>query len=83
MCILKDVLQHWKTEEIYEFLDYIVENKKFKYILICNCCNQEKDNQETDINHWRPLSYVFYPLKKYNITKLLNYNTKEISVITT
>ena len=44
MCILKDVLQHWSTEEIYNFLDYIIDSKKFKYILICNCMSQLNDN---------------------------------------
>jgi hypothetical protein len=80
LCILKDVLQHWKIDEIYNFLDYLVENKKFKYILICNCCNQTKDNPEND-DRFTPLSAHFYPLKKYNPIKLYNYHTKEISVI--
>jgi len=43
LCILKDVLQHWPIENIYTFLDYLVSSKKFKYILICNCSNQEDD----------------------------------------
>jgi len=30
LCILKDVLQHWSTENILLFLDYLVVNKKFK-----------------------------------------------------
>ena len=80
LCILKDVLQHWKMDEIYNFLDYLVENKKFKYILICNCCYQTIDNPE---NYGRstPLSINFFPLKKYNPVKLYNYDSKEISVI--
>lgn len=80
LCILKDVIQHWKMEEIYIFLDYIVENKLFKYILICNCCNQSCDNPNND-DRSTPLSINFYPLKKYNPIKLYNYHTKEVSVI--
>ena len=80
ICILKDVLQHWKMDEIYIFLDYLVENKLFKYILLCNCCNQKKDNPE---NHGRstPLSCNFLPLRKYKPIKLYNYHSKELSVI--
>ena len=37
LCILKDVLQHWPNNTIYTFLDYVVKEKLFKYILICNC----------------------------------------------
>jgi len=83
LCILKDVIQHWSLDNIYTFLDYIVENKKFKYILICNCCNQSKDDTNIPNGDWRPLSCEYFPLKKYNPIKLYNYHTKEVSVINT
>jgi hypothetical protein len=80
LCILKDVIQHWKMDEIYSFIDYLVDNKIFKYILICNCCNQTVDNPEND-DRSTPLSADFFPLKKYNPVKIYNYNSKEVSVI--
>jgi SAM-dependent methyltransferase len=80
LCILKDVVQHWKMDEIYTFLDYLVESKKFKYILLCNCCDQKTDDPENE-GRSTPLSIHFYPLKKYNPIKLYNYHTKEVSVI--
>lgn len=81
MCILKDVLQHWTTEEIYLFLDYLIENKKFKYILLVNCCNQEKSDETCNTGSFRELSINFLPLKKYNPIKINNYHTKEVSII--
>ena len=81
LCILKDVIQHWSLINIYTFLDYLVKHKKFKYILVCNCCNQVKDNTDILNGDWRALSYNYLPLKKYNPTKLYNYDTKEVSVI--
>lgn len=81
VCILKDVIQHWELEKIYEFLDYIVETKKFKYILITNCCQQEQDNTTVTTGGFRPLSCNYLPLKKYGAEKLYNYDTKELSVI--
>ncbi len=83
LCILKDVLQHWPLKDIYEFLDYLVESKKFKYILICNCCYQDTDDTDIKIGNFRCLSSEFLPLKKYNAQKIYNYNTKEVSIITT
>ena len=80
LCILKDVLQHWTIEEIYTFLDYLVESKRFKYILICNCCNQTMHNP-MNANRSTPLSADFFPLKKYGPIKLYKYYTKEVSVI--
>lgn len=81
LCILKDVIQHWPLDNIYAFLDYLVKHKKFKYILICNCCNQTKHNTDTTTGGFRHLSSEYFPLKKYNPKKLYNYNSKEISII--
>ena len=81
MCILKDVIQHWSLENIYTFLDYLVEYKKFKYILICNCCNQTEDDTNIQNGYWRQLSCDYLPLKKYNPVKLYNYHSKQVSVI--
>lgn len=82
LCILKDVLQHWSLQNIYDFLDFLTEKKKFKYILIINCCNQKEDNTDIQDGDARPLSCEFLPLKKYNPQKIMNYQTKEISMIT-
>jgi len=80
MCVLKDVLQHWTMEEIYSFLDYLIESKKYKFILLCNCGDQVVDNPP-NLQRSRSLSVNFYPLKKYNPKPLMTYNNKEISVI--
>lgn len=81
LCILKDVLQHWKTEDIYQFLDYITSSKKFKYILIVNCCDQREDNEDITTGNWRQLSCHYLPLKKYSPKLLFKYATKEVSLI--
>lgn len=81
MCILKDVIQHWSILEIYQFLDYLTETKKFKYILIVNCSNQESDNTNIPTGGFRPLGCQYFPLKKYNAKELFTYSTKEVSLI--
>ena len=81
LCILKDVIQHWSLNNIYTFLDYLVEYKKFKYILICNCGYQQEDDTDISTGEFRPLSCDYLPLKKYSPTKIYNYHSKEISVI--
>jgi hypothetical protein len=81
MCILKDVIHHWPTKEIYTFLDYLKKSKKFKYILLVNCCDQKKHDEDIEVGGFRQLSYNYLPLRKYNPTKIGNYKTKEISVI--
>ena len=84
LCILKDVLQHWKNEEIYLFLDYLTKSEKFKYILIVNCCDQKKNKQELDPTvhgRWRKLNSSMLPLKKYKPVRIAKYNKKEIAII--
>jgi hypothetical protein len=81
MCILKDVLQHWSFHNISNFLNYLIENKKFKYILICNCGFQTNDNADISNGGFRPLSCAYHPLNKYKPVKLYNYHSKEVSVI--
>lgn len=81
LCILKDVLQHWNLYQIYNFLDHLIQTKKFKFILICNCCDQKQDNTDFNNNLWRPLCCDYFPLKKYNAIRLYRYHSKEVSLI--
>lgn len=88
LLILKDVIQHWTTAEIYEFLDDVSTSKKFKYILIVNCCYQKADDEEIPAHcigtyRFRPLSANFLPLKKYEAKILTKYHTKEVCLIET
>jgi hypothetical protein len=72
--IIKDVLQHWKLKDIYDFLDKLV-TKNFKYIIITNNGNQTYDDLELNeyIGNGRGLNSNFLPLKKYNAELLLEY----------
>jgi len=81
LCILKDVIQHWSCESIYIFLDYLINYKNIKYILLCNDFNQTHDNQDTINGGYRPLNLKYYPLKKYDPIKIYKYNYKEIYLI--
>ena len=81
MFILKDVIQHWSSNSIYNFIDYLIEFKNYKYILICNDYKQLEDNVDTVDGGYRALNYEYLPLKKYNLTKIFTYNDKEIYLL--
>jgi len=72
--IVKDVLQHWMLNDIYNFLDCLI-TKNFKYIIITNNGNQYEDDLELNayIGNGRGLHSRFLPLKKYNSLHLLDY----------
>jgi Methyltransferase domain len=83
LCIIKDVLQHWQVADIYTFLDNLCLSGKYKYILICNCCDQKWDNEDTCLTGgFRQLSARFFPLRRYDAEILYTYHTKEVSLIT-
>ena len=69
------------VKDINNLLQYLVNSKKYKYIMICNCCNQTNDNQEINNGEWRPLTVSKKPLNNYNATIIYKYFTKEVSLI--
>jgi hypothetical protein len=80
LCILKDVLQHWSNQDITVFLDRLIQSRKFRWILICNCARQKRvKNIKT--GYHRQLSISFRPLSLFNPTVLFRYETKEVSLI--
>jgi hypothetical protein len=80
LLLLKDILQHWNNKEITTFLDQVSSN--FKYIIITNSCVQQEDWEDLENRFGgRPLSCMYYPLKKYNIEHLFNVSDKEVSLI--
>ena len=87
LCILKDVVQHWPTANIIDFLDYLIESKKFKYILLINCFTGNPENNATHRTDIKPgqfsaLSSKTYPLNKYNLEVVYTWDTKEVALLT-
>ena len=77
--IIKDVLSYWTNEEIYKFMDYVVNTKRCKYILLINdYCNE---SNEIDGVFFRNLNYDTIPLSKYSPSKIYEYNHKQINLI--
>lgn len=67
LLIVKDVLMHWKTESIVEFLDK--QLIRYKHIILSNIIENadRKDSSEPSVSPIG-LSSEFYPLNKYKIT---------------
>ena len=78
LCIIKDVFQHWNYNLTYNLLNYLIQSKKFKYILICNCSYQTNDSQHINTGVFRPINKNFYPLNEFELIKVFSYNTKDV-----
>ena len=81
ICIMKDILQHWTTAEIYNFIDFLVASKLYKIILIVNCSRQKKNNKDIRTGRHRQLSADYLPLRHYDAKKVFMYETKEVSLV--
>lgn len=81
--ILKDVLQHWSNDCIISFMDALTtRGGKCKYMILCNCCFQQKPMEDCKTGEWRPLFSKFEPLARYHPVPMLYFSTKEVCVIT-
>jgi hypothetical protein len=83
MCVLKDVVQHWPNTDLNTMLQYICESRKYKYILLCNCCCQKYDDEDTYAGGFRGLNSHMSPLNKYPVQSLFKYASKEVCYIKT
>ncbi len=83
LIILKDVLQHWETNQIEDFLDDIVKRGNFKFILLVNSYQQSQLHDRNINNRYKydKLDASLTPLRKYNPKILFYYQYKQISLI--
>jgi hypothetical protein len=82
LCIIKEVLQHWSNEEITTMLRYLYDSKKYKYILLCNSCNQTQ-NIDIETGGWHPISSKKYPLNQFPLVTLFYYHYLEVCILPT
>ena len=77
--ILKDVMQHWDDPSVKEYIDWIIESKKFKFTLVTNCTSGCGGMQEQgSTGGWRGLSSDHPLFKDKRFFPVLKYNTKEV-----
>jgi len=88
LVIIKDVLQHWSNETIVDFMDNLI-TQGHKNILIINTAwshftnNKNKGEKRCIKNryHYAKLDANDFPLNKYDINVIGQYNFKQISLI--
>jgi len=82
LCIIKDVFQYITNKDIQTILDYLIESKKCKYIIMCNTFNQNWENEDCSNHQYgRGLITHMFPLRKYKYTHLFYFNTKQVSLL--
>lgn len=80
LIFVKDVVQHWPTNIIYNIIPF--------WLSICNCgimlinCNfQSIDDQDIEMGEFRPLSQYLRPLNTFGCDLLFHFSTKDVLYI--
>lgn len=79
--VIKDVLQHWGNGEIDRLLDALADRPGARFILICNCSNQDPEGADIETGQWRPLDANLEPLRSHGAQVVCTYATKQVSLI--
>lgn len=78
LVVIKDVLQHWNNQEIFDFLNKI---KTYKFAIITNSTQSSPSNRDILTGGFRPLNILLPPFNA-KATVLLRYGkTDEKTVL--
>lgn len=77
--LLKDVLQHWESHYIRQFLSEFFRARPRAHLLTVNCNRQTTDERKLDAKyHFAPLHGAYMPLKLFRPDTLLTWGGKTL-----
>lgn len=74
LLLCKDVLQHWDNASVVDFVNWAIDSKKFKYVMITNC--RGFNLNDVLIGGWRGLGFGHPLLSKFS--RVFSYKTKDV-----
>jgi hypothetical protein len=78
--LCKDVLHHWPNEWVENWLERLIESKKWKAIVLCNDRLQLYEGQNCHLGGYRALSHLMFPLKGFPFKLAKEFLHKEILI---
>jgi hypothetical protein len=79
--LIKDVLQHWPSDKVYQWLsDFFVSNPKSKIIVVN--CNHQSGSRNLNMAGFVPLHADYYPLVAFDCTHLFSWHSKTAYLVT-
>jgi SAM-dependent methyltransferase len=87
LVLVKDVIQHWPTADIVEWLSYLRRTSAFKYALITNCNYERygsiegKVNTDVPIGGWRAIDLIKPPFEIGEIAFSWGQPNKDVVLI--
>lgn len=74
----KDVLQHWPTDAIVNFLDRFFAARPDAHVVVANCAGQVGQRTLDDRYHFAPLSMDMEPLARHRPEPLMSWGGKQV-----
>lgn len=81
LVLMKDVIQHWKTSEIVEWLEHFTRWCPFKYALITNCNYGETVNLDIETGGWRAIDLTKPPFSVGKVVFSWGIPNKDVVLI--
>lgn len=78
LVLIKDVLQHWPSAVVEDWLSWAVNSGKWRDLLLTNDADQQNERQDCLLGGFRPLSARMYPLSSFSPQVVARYGRKEI-----
>lgn len=76
--LIKDVLQHWTSDDVNQFLVELLIARPSAEVLVINCVNQETDKRDIQTGQFEPLNKSRYPLNEFNVEELFAFHSKVV-----
>lgn len=76
--LLKDVLQHWTSDDVHQFLFDLRAIAPAAEILVINCVHQDSDKRDIQLGQFAPLHKTHYPLNQFVIDELFTFHSKTV-----
>lgn len=81
VCILKDVLHHWPSALIREWIPWAIASGKWRWILCSHDCHQSEEGADCILGGYRALNPEMMPLKGLPFRPVCQYLHKQVVLI--
>ena len=74
--LIKDVLQHWTSDDVNQFLTELLAARPSADVLVINCVHQDDDKRDIQTGQFAPLNKARYPLNRFSVDELFTFHSK-------
>jgi hypothetical protein len=81
VALMKDVLHHWPSDLVVDWLTWAMQCGKWKWLVIAQDRQQHDDNSDCILGGYRALDYRMSPLKAIPVRPLMKWIHKEAFLV--